>query len=61
MVLVQFFASLQIDGVNVDHALTRMDRDSQKYSVLSHNTVESNKYVSTEYLLRVDRIVSKIT
>ena len=56
----QLFDSLEIDYIHVDNALTSMERDSQRDSVLNRDKLASNKNsISTADRIKIDSILSK--
>ena len=57
--LRQLFYSIGIEDIHVDNAVTSMERDSQKESVMGRDRLASNKYISTSDRIRVDAIFSK--
>ena len=55
----QLFDSLEIDDIHVNHAVTSMERDSQRETVLSRDRVESRKCISRKDMIRIDAILSQ--
>ena len=53
----QLFDNLQIDDIYVSHAVTSMERDSQRESVLSRDKVSSHKKISQNDMIRIDVIL----
>ena len=58
-VVRQLFDSLDIDVIHLDNAVTSMEHDSQRQSVLSRDRLASSKYLSTVDTIRINSILSK--
>ena len=59
-VLKELFIKLGIDAIHLEKAVTSMERDSQRNSVLSRDKLDSNKdIIFTKDKIRIDSILSK--
>ena len=58
-VVRQLFDRIDIAAIHLDNAVTSMEHDSQRQSVLSRDRLESSKYISTVDKIRIDSILSK--
>ena len=55
----QLFNILDIDVIHLDNAVSSMEHDSQRKSVLSRDRLAASKFISTVDKIRIDSILSK--
>ena len=58
--VTQIFECLKIDTIHVDIAVSSLDRDSQRGSVMSRDRLASNKHISKVDRIKVDDILPNL-